>query len=286
MARLSSFVRMVIGLAYLALLVAAFMAVCVVLLPSRTARIKVCNLFGHVTGRILLWLCGARVTENVPALMKAHKPALYLSNHSSILDIFIAIWSCPVGTCGVAKKEIVKYPFFGQLYWISGHLRLDRSNHQSAVTALNETAEMVRRNKLGVWMWPEGTRSKDGRLLPLKRGFAHLAMVTRLPIVPVVVKGAHKGWEKNTLLIQPTNVEISVLDPISTEDWTAENLDEKVAMVQRIFNDAMPEDQKMIPLSDEKQARRAKAMARLSRLSAAASQPPAASPAEPTTVTA
>jgi 1-acyl-sn-glycerol-3-phosphate acyltransferase len=281
-ARVSSFIRMFIGLSYLAALVAlvaVFMAVCTLLLPWRALRVRVCNVFGHGTGKVLLWLCGAKVTGNARARMESYKPALYLSNHSSILDIFIAISTCPVGTCGVAKKEIVRYPFFGQLYWISGHLRLDRTNHQSAVAALNKTAEMVTKNKLGVWMWPEGTRSKDGRLLPLKRGFAHLAMATGLPIVPVVVRGAHHGWEKGTLLIQPTPVEVVVLDAISTKDWTPQNVDQKIAMVQQLFNDTLPEEQKMIPISDEKQARRAKAMARLHRLTAAAQPPVAPQPA-------
>lgn len=261
--RLTSMLRIGAGLMFLAVMVAGFMVLCLPLLPFRSARIRVCNVFGHATGRLCLWLCSAHVPPDLQQKLQKHHPAIFLSNHTSILDIFLAIWAAPVGTCGVAKKEIVYYPFFGQLYWISGHLRLDRGKHRGAVAALDETGELVQRRRLGVWMWPEGTRSPDGRLLPLKRGFAHLAMATRLPIVPVVVSGAHQGWEKHSLSIKPVRLDVQVLEPMATDDWTPQNLDEQVARVEQIFNNALPPEQRMSSASNKKADRRTRAAARL-----------------------
>lgn len=244
MGRVLSFFRLLAGLTYMAIAGGLFFAVCLVLLPSRKLRIGATNVFGHVTGRVCLWLTGTTVKTDAVEKMKKVFPAIYVSNHASITDIWIAIMCCPTFTCGVAKKEIVRYPFFGQLYWISGHLRVDRGNKLSAMRSLKRTGEMVREQGLGIWIWAEGTRSQDGKLQPLKKGFAHLAMATRLPIVPVVVKGAHKGWRKHEMLFQKSVVEVEVLDPIPTDDWNSKNLDAKLAHIHGLMNAALPEDQR------------------------------------------
>ncbi|MDP2315132.1 MAG: lysophospholipid acyltransferase family protein [Pseudomonadota bacterium] len=248
LARLSSVLRLTVGAIYMAFAVAIFAVLVLVFLPSRSLRIRTCNVFGHVTGRVCLWLSGASVPDGIAEQVRATHPAIYISNHTSMLDIFVGIWLAPIGTVGVAKKQVVYYPFFGQLYAISGHILLDRSNHASAVDALKETAEIIRKYGIGVWMWPEGTRAKDGRLRPFKKGFAHLAIATRLPIVPVVVTGAHKAMQKNSLTIRPTTLGLRALPAISTDDWTLENLDEKVAQVYAAFDQALPDEQKALPL--------------------------------------
>lgn len=240
---LSSAFRVAVGLVYMAVAVAVFFTLCLLLLPWRRARIRVCNVFGHVTGPVILWLAGARVKGADRERMRAAFPAIYVSNHTSALDIFLGIWLAPVGTVGVAKKEVIWYPFFGQLYLLSGHLRLDRQNRSSAVEAMRRTAEDVRKYNLGIWMWPEGTRSRDGRLLPFKKGFAHLALATGLPIVPVVVTGAHRGWRKGSLALHKTDVTVRVLDTISTTNWSAESIDRHIEEVHQVFERALPADQ-------------------------------------------
>lgn len=244
---LTSIVRMALGLAAMALGVVVFALICIPLLPWRVARIKVCNVFGHLMGRAVFLITGTTPTGHGRAEMDRLFPAIYVSNHTSPLDIFFGIWLSPIGVCGVAKKEVVYYPFFGQLYWISGHLRVDRQNRERAVEALHQTAELIKKHRLGVWIWPEGTRAADGRLLPFKKGFAHMALATRLPVVPVVVKGSHKVWRKNSMIFHPGEVEVTVLPPIPTGSWTLERLDEHIAEVRDAFIRELPEDQR--PLS-------------------------------------
>lgn len=241
---LTSAVRQLVGVVLMAVGAVAFTIVCLLLLPWRTARIKLCNLFGHVMGRTILLLTGARIVGDPKPAMNQAMPAIYISNHTSPVDIFLGIWLTPFGTCGVAKKEVVYYPFFGQLYLISGHLRIDRGNRERAIEGLRSTADLVRRHGLGIWIWPEGTRSKSGRLLPFKKGFAHLAITTGLPVVPVIVTGAHRVWRKNSFVIEPGEVTVRVLPAIDTSAWTAESLDDHVAEVHRIVNEALPEDQR------------------------------------------
>ena len=243
MTNLSSLLRVALGLLIVAVGVIFFMLMCTLLLPWRSLRIRACNVFGHIVGRAVLWVAGAKVAPGLRAQVDRTFPAIYVSNHTSPTDIFLGIWLAPLGTCGVAKKEVVWYPFFGQLYAISGHLRVDRANRENAVEAMRTTAEVVRKHHLGIWIWPEGTRSKDGRLLAFKKGFAHLALATRLPIVPVVVTGAHHSWKKNTLQIQATDLGVQVLPAISTVDWSADRLDEHIAHVRQQFLDHLPAEQ-------------------------------------------
>jgi lysophosphatidate acyltransferase len=240
--------RLVVGLTVLAALVAAFLPCLIVLLPSRRLRIRVGNAFGHVAGRSMLAICGARVDPTAARELEAVKPAIFVSNHASIVDIFAGIWLAPYDTCGVAKKEVVWYPFFGLLYLVSGHLRVDRGNRTQAVGALRGIAEVMKRHRLGAWIWPEGTRARDGRLLPFKKGFAHLALATGLPVVPVMVTGAHRIWPRQGLSIRPGPLGIRVLPSIDTSGWSLETLDSHVEAVRQAFVDALPEDQRPLPL--------------------------------------
>ncbi len=244
MALLSSAVRQLLGLLIMVVAVAIFAVLCTLLLPWRTLRIRVCNVFGHIVGRSILAVTGTTVTGGAKPEMDRSMPAIYVSNHTSPIDIFLGIWLSPIGVCGVAKKEVAYYPFFGQLYVMSGHLRIDRSNRGSAIAALANMAELVRENGLGLWIWPEGTRSKDGRLRSFKKGFVHLALATGLPVVPVVVSGAHRIWRKNSFLIHPGEVNVKVLPAIDTSLWTLDTLELHVAEVHRVVNEALPPEQR------------------------------------------
>ncbi len=242
--RILSPLRLAGGFVFLATSSAALIPVALVLLPWRTARIKFCNYYGKVAGRTLMAFAGITpVVRNKERIGKAY-PAIYVSNHTSVNDMFFATYLCPVGGCGVAKKEVGNVPFFGWLYRLSGHLLIDRGNRENAIAGLKATAELVKKHNLSIWMWPEGTRSRDGRLLPLKKGLGHLALATGLPIVPIVLHNAHKNWPKNEFTLRPSTIEVDVLDPIRTDHWTLETLEENLAEVHRAFADALGDDQK------------------------------------------
>jgi 1-acyl-sn-glycerol-3-phosphate acyltransferase len=175
--------------------------------------------------------------------INASMPAIYVANHTSTLDAFIAIWLCPYGACGVFKKEAAWIPFFGQLLLLSGHLLLDRQNSGSAVETLKDIAVLMKARRLGVWIKPEGTRSKDGRLRPLKKGFVHLAIATGLPVVPVVIHGAHRNWPLGPLNFQPMTLEIDVLPPIDTSTWKEATAGDHAVQVFEVLRAALKEDQ-------------------------------------------
>lgn len=248
MRTVTSMLRLVFGFLAVAVWSTLIIFVLLLLIPWRVARIKVCNFYGKTIGRTIVAVAG--VTPNIAnrERLDGSMPAIYVANHTSTLDAFLGIWMCPYGGCGVLKKEVARIPFFGQLAVLSGHLLIDRFNKDKAVEALKDTAALVKQNRLGIWIMPEGTRSRDGRLLPFKKGFVHLAIATGLPVVPVIVHGAHKNWEKGAYRLNPMTLDIEVLAPIDTSGWREETAGEHAESVYRLFVEKVREDQKPQPV--------------------------------------
>ena len=86
---------------------------------------------------------------------------------------------------------------------------------------------------------PEGTRSPTPRLLPFKKGAFHLAMQAGVPMVPVVIRNAGEIMPAHSMILTPGTVQVRVLAPVPTDDWTADNLDEQVALVEKLYADAL-----------------------------------------------
>jgi len=216
-----------------------FFVLMIPLLPWRVVRIYCCNVYGTIAGRTMVWASGAKPVFHDREKVNAQRPAIYISNHSSTLDMWVGMWVCPMGGCGLAKKEIRLVPGVGQLYLLSGHPMIDRSNRERAISTMQDVARFINKHRLSLWLWPEGTRSRDGHLQPFKKGFVHAALATRLPIVPIVVHNAAKIFPRGKLKFSPGPLDIEVLDSIATEDWTAETIEEHVDQVRRIVADKL-----------------------------------------------
>jgi len=243
-ATLLLWLRFTLGFLLIAVTAMPWMAAALLLLPWRPLRIKLVNYYGKLIGYSIVRLLGIKPVVRHPGRLKGSFPAIYIANHASALDAFVSIWLCPVGGCGVVKKQLARIPFFGQLYQLSGHLMIDRQKSSRAIAALNDTAALVKRYRLGIWIMPEGTRSSDGRLLPLKTGFVHLAIATSLPVVPVLLHGAHRIWPNRSLRIFGRPLHIEVLPAIDTSGWRVETAREHAEAVHAIMAAGLDETQR------------------------------------------
>ena len=235
----SFLLRFVLGFTWLTFWSILCMTLMVLALPFRTLRIRIGNFCGKIIGPFITRIIGTKLINPDRLKLKNSGPAIYVTNHTSSLDIFISMAICPYGGCGVGKKEVVRIPFFGWAYWLSGHLLIDRRNREKAVTSMNKLSKFVNDKKLSVWIWPEGTRSMDGKLIPFKKGFVHLALATGLPIVPVIFHGAHKRWPAKTMQFYPGEVRVEVLEPISTDSWTKDTLEDNIDEVRTVMASAL-----------------------------------------------
>ena len=236
---ISSWIKLALGFSALSIFSTLYMPIFLLFLPSRRIRIYLGNIYGKIISPIVLFILGTRIKILGKNNLQKPYPAIYLSNHSSQLDPLIAILVAPVGGCGVAKKEILSVPFFGWAYRLAGHLTIDRSNKDSAIQSMKEMGVIMKDHNIGVWIWPEGTRSIDGTLLPFKKGFAHIALQTKLPIVPVVVSGANELWKSKTFVVRSGTFTVEALPAISTEDWKHETLQEHIESIEQVYKEAL-----------------------------------------------
>jgi 1-acyl-sn-glycerol-3-phosphate acyltransferase len=236
---ITSLFRLFLGVLLLAVGSILCLLAALLFLPWRLVRIRICNFYGHTVGRGITFLTGVTPRVHGQERLNASMPAIYVSNHTSNLDAFICIWMCPYGGCGVFKKEIVRVPFYGWLAALSGHLLIDRGNHGRAVEAMRDTAAFVKKHRLGLWIMPEGTRSKTGDLLPFKKGFVHLAIATGLPVVPVVLHGANRNWKLGTFRFVPMTLDVDVLPAIPTGAWREETAGTHAEAVHALFAETL-----------------------------------------------
>jgi len=231
--------RFIIGFVWLSFWSLISICLMIICLPFRTLRIKLGNFTGKMIGPVVTRITGTKLSYSNYNKISENKPAIYVMNHASSLDIFVAMALCPYGGCGVGKKEMIRIPFFGWVYWLSGHILIDRSNRQKAIESMTRLAHFVKNNKLSIWIWPEGTRSKDGNLLPFKKGFVHLALATKLPIVPVILHNAHKRWPAKTMQFYPGEAHVEILNPIQTDKWTKDTIDTHINEVKGLMTEAL-----------------------------------------------
>ena len=236
---ISFLLRFVLGFTWLTLWSTVCMTLMILALPFRTLRIRIGNFCGKMIGPFITRILGTKLINPDSQKLKNSGPAIYVTNHTSALDIFISMAICPYGGCGIGKKEVVRIPFFGWAYWLSGHLLIDRGNREKAVASMNKLSKFVNDKKLSIWIWPEGTRSMDGKLIPFKKGFVHLALATGLPIIPVIFHGAHKRWPAKTMQFYPGEVRVEVLNPIDTKDWNKDNIEAHVNQVKSVMSEAL-----------------------------------------------
>ena len=177
----------------------------------------------------LLWIAGAKLSvsgvENIPK----DKPVIYVANHCSHLDIGVLCRVAPVNLHFIGKKELAWIPIVGWYMFITGHIFIDRSNRRKAVTSLRAAALKIKSGK-NVIMFPEGTRSKNGKLASFKSGAFHLAIDAGVNIIPIHVEGTHEIWPATSNKITPGNVIVKVGSPIDTSLYTKKTVKELMAI--------------------------------------------------------
>ncbi|AIR63913.1 1-acylglycerol-3-phosphate O-acyltransferase [Enterobacter sp. Ap-916] len=172
--------------------------------------------FGHLFGR-LAPVFGLKVETRLPAGAENHPTAIYIGNHQNNYDMVTASSIVQPPTVTVGKKSLVWIPFFGQLYWLTGNLLIDRDNRAKAHGTISQVVEQIRKRNVSIWMFPEGTRSRGRGLLPFKTGAFHAAIAAGVPIIPVCVSNTSNKiklnrWNNGLVIVE-------MLPPIDTSAY-------------------------------------------------------------------
>ena len=152
-------------------------------------------------------------------------PVVYASNHSSMFDIWALAAALPGSIRFVAKQELARIPLVGRAMIASGHVTIDRAHPARALEADQRAAAVIRSGVSAV-VFPEGTRSRTGELLPFKNAPFGLAIAAQVPVVPVYVRNTFEILPKGRMLLRPRPIRIVVGDPIPTAGMTVERRQE------------------------------------------------------------
>lgn len=152
--------------------------------------------FGRAYGRLSTVL-GVKVELRRPEGAEHYGNAIYIANHQNNYDMITAAKIVQPTTVTVGKKSLLWIPFFGQLYWLSGNLLIDRDNSAKAHNTIAQLVEQFNKKRISFWMFPEGTRSRGRGLLPFKTGAFHAAIAAGVPIIPIVVSNTHDKIKLN-----------------------------------------------------------------------------------------
>jgi 1-acyl-sn-glycerol-3-phosphate acyltransferase len=166
---------------------------------------------------------------------------IFMANHVSNIDPPLLIPLLPHRVTVLVKKELFKIPIFGRAMRMGDFVPIDRRNRDAAVASVRVAEETVRRG-LHMVIFPEGTRSRDGRLLPFKKGPFYLAMETGVPIVPITILGTEKLLPKGKALARPGEVEVIFHPPVDPAQHP--DRDDLISLVRNTIASALPEDRK------------------------------------------
>ena len=154
----------------------------------------------HVVARLwaqaMLGISGARLVVTGAERFAPREPRVVVSNHSSYLDIPALLVAFPGQLRVVARKSLLWLPFVGPYLWLGGHFLLDREDARQALKVWDRVGARMRRRRISPLVYPEGTRSPDGRLHAFKTGAFLLPLMVEAPVQPVAILGTHAIWPK------------------------------------------------------------------------------------------
>ncbi|HKV42665.1 MAG TPA: lysophospholipid acyltransferase family protein [Blastocatellia bacterium] len=182
------------------------------------------------------------VTVEVTGVDKLDPDQTYVftPNHQSLIEVPMLLTYLGRNTAYLAKKEVFRYPMFGFGIGLMGVIPVDRTNSQAALESARLATANLKKGKSYV-VYPEGTRSPDGRLLPFKKGAFMMAIAAGVPIVPVTVSGSASVMPKAKVEVIPGTIRITVHTPLGTEGFSKNNVSELIHQARERVLSALSE---------------------------------------------
>src|SRR5882672_9178819 len=184
---------------------------------------------GHTGVQLALGLAGIRYRmagrEHIPA-----SAVVFCSNHESNVDPAVLFRALHGQLHILYKAELHKFPIMGTAFDVGGFVAVDRDNRERAMESISRGAESLRAGN-SFLIFPEGTRSRTGDLLPFKKGGFIMAIQAQVPIVPVAVQGGRAAMRKGSAIVRPVHVSVRIGEAIPTKGLT---LDDRDALIQRV----------------------------------------------------
>lgn len=225
--------------------VAGFIVIVSLFFPGRV-KVNTVLRVANFWARLLLLISNVKVEIRGEENVLVNRPQIFMANHQSNFDIFIVQAYLPCQFRWLAKKELFKIPVFGPAMKRGGAIEIDRENRASAIKSLDEAAQKIKEG-IPVATFPEGTRSRDDKIKPFKKGTFYMAIKSGVPIIPISIIGSGKIMPKRSLKVNPGKITMVIGKPIEVKDYSIESCDELItkvrdAVVRNYYNGmAVPE---------------------------------------------
>ena len=187
-------------------------------------------------GRSILVVSRIKVSVDGLSNIDPQCSYIYMPNHQSNFDIPVLLGHLTVQFRWLAKMELFKIPIFGHAMHKAGYISIDRQNRESAFKSLRLAAEKIK-NGVSVLIFPEGTRSRDGRIRPFKKGGFVTAIDAGVPIVPIIISGTRAIMTKGKFRINPGQIRMSIRQPIDTRTYSRDTKEVLMKRVRRVICD-------------------------------------------------
>ncbi len=184
---------------------------------------KLIGLWEKIWSRWFLWAAGIKWTVEGAENLDPDEKYIFVGNHSSALDIPLFLASLPGTKVFMAKKELFNIPYFGWVMRGMGCIPVDRKNRIKARASVDDALKRLDRRNLNLILYPEGTRSRDGRLLPFKRGGFRMAIRSGMPVVPVAIIGANRVLPPKAMSLTPGKIRVTIGEAIPTTGLNADD---------------------------------------------------------------
>ena len=205
------------------------------------SRRQAVNLVTTGFGELGLAAAGVDLQVEGEEHLWSHRPAVFVFNHQSGIDMLLVMKLLRRDIVGIAKKEIKSNPIFGPLFSLGGIVFVDRADRAKAIDALAPAVDALKRG-LSIAIAPEGTRSPTPRLGAFRKGAFHIALQAKAPIVPIVFRNSLDALPKGAFIVRPATVEALVLPPVDTSEWSREHLDDHIEAIRERFLAVLEED--------------------------------------------
>jgi 1-acyl-sn-glycerol-3-phosphate acyltransferase len=192
------------------------------------------HIIARLWAKAILAVSRIQVTVNGLANIDPSMFYIYMSNHQSNFDIPVLLAHIPGQFRWLAKAELFRIPIFGRAMRGAGYISIDRFNRISAIESISAAAEKIKEG-VSVMIFPEGTRSKDGRIRPFKKGGFILAVDAGVPIVPIIIRGTRPIMAKGDLRIQPGEVFLDIKKPIATAGYSRDTKDDLIERLRTVI---------------------------------------------------
>jgi len=171
----------------------------------------------------VLFCSGIQIKVSGGDQLDTSQAYVFMANHQSIIDIPALIAALPrFQLCWIAKKELLRVPFFGWGFWACQMITIDRNSLRDAKSSMKQACQKLL-DGLSIVVFPEGTRSLDGKLLAFKRGGFVMAQNARAPIVPITIKGSADRLPRGAWRVAPGVVEIIISKAIAKDEETGDS---------------------------------------------------------------